>query len=527
LDSTDERLVAEFGSADSAEAQRLALRRRCLSSTYDFATFVCRFKDLNPVLHGSMCHWIDRPSPQIVKGSVGPRKLGIVPRAHLKSSCWTIAFNLRRATEDPNRRICIAAETINKPVKWISKMQAIILSPHYRWLFPERVPDPEKVRWNQVQLELKRAVHHEQATIEGIGVGGARTGDHYSDVHEDDLCGEEAYNSQIVMKRAIEHHVLSESLLISPNENLITTVGTRWGVNDVIDHMLRNEQNLDVFFLSCWKPNGEPIWPERFSRETLDALRLKYGPSLFAMQYENRLLAGGATEFDPKVLGSWSWKLGPQEPTIELVPADATQRRREVKLSDLAIYQILDAGLSPESDDARTANVVLGLTPPTETRPFDIILLEARANKCAPPEAVEAAVEVYEKWQPVTLAVESVGGHENFFYWMASQYPTMRLRKIKGEQTQRPKLIRVRHWYPYCGQGRFYVNRQDRGSLDWLEEFESFPRGRTVDLLDATAHGPSIWAPPDPLGNETQLQRLLREAQEESTEQGPTGICGY
>lgn len=480
--------MSDLVTEASAEQQRDWLRDLCLRSTYAFATVVCRYPDLQPALHGAMAEWIDRPAPR-------GRKLGIAPRDHLKTSVWTIPKILRRATEDPHRRILLSNEVIAKPIKWINEMQGIVQSPIYRWLFPDVVPDPEKVRWNQTQIELKRDRPLSQPTIEGIGVGSSRTGDHYDEIHEDDLVGEDARESQLVMQRAINHHTLSESMLVRPTDP-ITTVGTRWGPNDLIDHMLRHEPDIDVFFLSYRNPDGTLIWPERFTDDYFERLRIKYGPAFFALNYENRVLAGGGTEFDPTMLGGWNYVADASEPTIELVEPKGLGRR-QVRLSSMAKFQVLDAGLSPESVDARTANVVVGLTPPSPTRPFDVVILEARATKSDPAGAVENAAAVYDRWDPICIAVECVGGHETFFYWIPSVYPEMRLRKLKTDR-RKSKETRIREFYPFCVQGRVFVNRATRDGADFLEEYESFPKGRTVDLLDALAYTPQIWGAPSP-----------------------------
>src|SRR5262245_54438766 len=126
---------------DGQEDDRLQLRASALRSTYVFAAAVCGFADLKPSFHAAMAQWIQRerrPNPDKPGEWLHCRhKLGMTPRDHLKSSLWTVADKLRRATVDPNLRILIANETDDNITKWLNTMQAVVLGPTYRWLFPE------------------------------------------------------------------------------------------------------------------------------------------------------------------------------------------------------------------------------------------------------------------------------------------------------------------------------------------------------------------------------------------------------
>src|SRR5258706_14376433 len=73
------------------EEVRARLRERASRSTYFMAKAVMGFRDIVPGLHGDMCAFIEHPSN---------RKLGLVPRDHLKTSIWTIADTVRRIGAD-------------------------------------------------------------------------------------------------------------------------------------------------------------------------------------------------------------------------------------------------------------------------------------------------------------------------------------------------------------------------------------------------------------------------------------------
>lgn len=472
---------------DLEEEERLKRRERALASTYYFSKFVCGFKDLDVDLHGLMSRWVQKPTRF---------KLGMAPRSTFKSSVWTIGDNLRRATIDPHKKILIVNEVRDNTIKWILYMQAVVLSPTYRWLFPEVVPDPRDVRWNQTQLELRRTMHMTEPTIEGCGVGGASTSSHYNIVDNDDLVGKEARESPSVMQKAIEQYRLSNSLLVNPSEDEIHTFGTRWGPSDLIDWMLKTlGSDLDVLHLKVRKPNGDPIFPSRLPEREILRIKRELGSEFFALQYDNEALGEGVSEFDPAWLNHWSeTKLERDGVVLDAMLLEGPRGRRVVALDDCITFQVTDAGLSPESKDARTANVAIALVPghfPED--PFDIILLDQTAKKCDPPAVVKHSYDMYKRVEPSIWAIESVGGHQVFFHWISDNFPTVRIRKLKTD-SHTSKFTRIREFNTFFANRRFYVHRNHG---DFMDEYVAFPNGRTVDLLDATAYMPQIWFAPE------------------------------
>lgn len=498
----DNFVVDDFGNAASADSQRDQMRRDALASTYYFATAVCGFGDLHPRLHGAMAAWVQRetrPDPDNPNATLNCRlKLGMAPRGHLKSSVWTIANTLRLVTVNPDLRVLICNETEANIKKWITTMQATVLSPVYQWLFPECVPDIGAVRWNATQLELRRPQPWPQATIEGIPVGGASTSNHYNLIVNDDPVGKKARLEPTTMEKAIDHRKLCWSLMIDPSKDRVFDVGTRWAPQDYIDWVLRNVRGVDVFRLALYDPQGNAVWPERFPPDVVDAIRSEQGPEMFELQYMNDALSSGTVEFDVSRLRTFRYatRLDVRGVEHKFVVLERPQHEggdRWVSVASLTKVQVLDAGLSPESGDARTANVVIGLAAGVDNRPFDVVVLAARAVKADPNGAMNAARELYEEFDPMTLGVECVGGHVVYFYSMATRWPGMRLRKLKTDTTK-SKEVRIREFYPFVDQGRVYVHRQE--GFELVREVAAFPHGRTVDLLDALAYTPQIWCPP-------------------------------
>jgi hypothetical protein len=504
-----EDLQSLTGSSKPTEEQRKKWREVALKSTYAFAKTVCGFHDLDADIHGTMAWWIQRPSRL---------KLGVAPRGFFKTSVWTIADALRRATVDPNTRTLLSNEIQDNAEKWIGVMQEIVMSPLYRWLFPEVVPDPTRVKWNAHQLELRRTAKWPEATIEACGVGGASTSNHYDRQKNDDLVGKAARESPLVMAKAIDHRKLCWSLMVDASKSAIDDVGTRWAPKDVIDYVRHTVRGLDCITMSIRKPNGEPSWPERYPDKVIEQIRVEQGPLLFALQYENRVVGEGVTELDPELCCYWRETEDQDGKTILIL--EGAERRKRVYLDDCFVFQVIDAGLTKESRSARTANVVAALTPPSPTEPFDIVFLEAKATHSDPNQVLAEAKKSYDEWDPIFAAIEVFGGHVAYFYWAAEAYPEMRIRKLPTDTSRNAKDARIRgFWGAYLRQRRIYIRKSDS---ELLRELASYPND-TVDLLDSAGYLPKIWAPPNPvdehgqtIGDDDERESRVRYGEEET-----------
>ena len=459
---------------------------------------VLGFADLTTDCHGAMASWMQRPTK---------RKLGLAPRDHLKTSVWTIADTIRCICVDPNSRTLIINETASNAQNWLSRIEGVFeRNAVFRWLFPELIPDFTKVRWTREAMEVPRTAEYPEATVEVFGVGGASTSRHYSRVREDDLVGREASQSPALMQKAIDQHKLAESLLNDPHDT-ISTVGTRWAPYDLVKWMVAHEgDDLDYFTLEVFHPSGhrkegQPIWPARFSAEYLDGLRRKLGPGMFNLQYMNKALAEGVTDLDPNWLRRWNWTrvevkkdgIWHEEEGILLERPQSEGGPVAYTLDQLWTFEVVDPCHSPESGKARAAVLVVGLTP---DEPFNIIILHAWAKKTTPNATIEEAYAAHRRFRTIACGIEIVGAQLTYFYWIPTVYPEMPIRKLKSSTALNAKVRRIREVAPSFGeQGRIYTHPS---MSDFHEEWESFPSGETVDLLDALSYAPQIWSPPIP-----------------------------
>ena len=480
---------------------RERLKESASRSTYVMAKAVLGFKDVTPGLHAKMAAWMEGPSR---------RKLGLVPRDHLKTSIWTIADTLRLMVNNPNIRILLANETATNASHFLRRIQAVFeRNAIFRWLWPELIPDfSKRPKWSETEMCIPRSDDYPESTIEVIGVGGAVVSRHYTRIKLDDLVGKEASESSEVMRKTIDWYLYCESLLVEPTDE-IDLYGTRWAYNDLYAWAEKNEEDLDIFYRSAYA-DGEPIWPERFNASELERIRKKIGSFKFSCQYLNRPYDPEATSFDPSWLRFYALQ-GDQcvaEGMVEGPPVESMVR-----------HMLVDPAISERSSAARSAIVVTGAAP--DGRKF---VLDIWADRCQPLRMFEQIFAFQDRWDCESVGVESVQYQRAIKPFLEAESQRrgrwINVRELKPD-TRVKKEGRIRALQPYLERGELFFRREFR---ELLGEYESFPVGATVDLLDALAYGPFVW---DLDEDNRELPEERQEYDRFRYETGRSAVTGY
>lgn len=435
---------------------------------------VVGFYDITPQLHLEMARWIDGASK---------RKLGLVPRDHLKTSIWTIANTVRHIANNPNIRILIGNETATNASHFLRRIEAVFdRNTLFRWLYPELIPDNNRTKWSETEMLVPRTTDYPEATVETIGVGGAVVSRHYKLIKLDDLVGKEASESPEVMKKTIDWLAYAESLLETPKDE-IQVYGTRWAWEDCYSWLQKKERNLDMFYRAAYNEAGDPIWPERFDRESLEDLRFKIGTFKFSCQYLNKPHDPESTSFDEKWLRYYE-RFGDE------ILHRATGTR--IPISSLRRTIRCDPAISEKAGAARSAVVVDGVA--SDER---VYLLEAWAKRCQPFEMIEKIFQLWEEYQPDAVGIESVA-YQRILKPVIERECERRgiwinVVELKPDTRER-KLNRIRgKLQPYLERGLIWVRKDME---EFLDEYVTFPSGATLDILDAFAYGPDLWSKP-------------------------------
>jgi len=484
---------------------REELRRLARREAYFMGKAVIGFKDMTPKLHRQMGEWISDGEP---------RKMGLVPRDHLKTSIWTIADSVRRIANDRNIRILLGNETATNAQHFLRRIEVVFeRNALFQWLFPECIPDFAKVKkWSETEMVVPREVENPESTVEAIGVGGAVVSRHYELLKLDDLVGKEASESADVMRKTVDWYQYCESLLVSP-KNEIHVFGTRWTFNDLYSWIQEREGDyISSFFRRCYDQSGQPIWPERFDEESLARIKRKLGTFKFNCQYLNEPFDPESASFHESWLRYYSYIGGGDGVDRNILPESGSGFR----VGDLRRFMRVDPAISERPGAARSAIIVDGVH--QDSRKF---LLEAWAKRCQPFEMIEQIFEFQDQYDCESIGFESVAYQRILKPILEAEAERrgkwLNVVELKPDSRER-KENRIRGVQPELERGNIWVRRDLE---DFLDEYRSFPVGKTVDLLDAWAYGPHVWAEP------VIEENLAHEIQEFEYFGGRSSVTGY
>lgn len=217
---------------------------------------------------------------------------------------------------------------------------------------------------------------------------------------------------------------------------------------------------------SCFTPDGESSWPERFPKEQLmkekDAHIQRGQLSLWLREMECRVVAPEASIFK----GEWLryWEVLP-EGMVTFIGVDPVPPPKE-------------SGV-PRGDFESIA--VVGV------RGSEFYLLDYRTNRGHTPEwTINTLFELVDRWRPLKVAVEGVA-YQRTLKWLIEQEMRKRGRffQVDAAADMRKKLHRVAQALSgIASQGRFFIHRNHR---EFYEQFISFPTCVHDDVIDSVA----------------------------------------
>lgn len=423
-----------------------------------------------------------------------------------------IRFMKRMHRQDS--RNLLVAENITNAAKLGSRIaQHYESNAIFRALFPEIIPD-SSCQWSAYSLRHKRTANagaHGEGTYDFLGVGGALQSRHYNGLMvQDDLVGRKAAESVSIMEKTIDYHRLLVGAFeiedTSTHENDEFVVGNRWSYNDLDSHVREHEPWFRIVTHSALggccaeHPLDTPIFPEEFSAEKLDRWRRRLGNYHFSCQFLNNPAAPENADFHEEWLGHFLF----QEPnekngfrlTIQHEVKDGIVLK-DIPTSHLSIAMAVDPNHSGNAGlgRCRHAIVVLGVS-----SDGSYYLLDCWAKASSYDEFYGKIFEMSSKWKLTKFGLETIAAQKYIGHHIQTlcrlKGTSLRIIELKGEvegpdgELTRRKEWRIRNVLaPIFESCKFYTQRKFQ---DFLGEYNTFPKGRFVDLLDAMAYIPQM-----------------------------------
>jgi hypothetical protein len=198
-------------------------------SLYALSKNVLGYKDITEKTHGEIIDALE---------SVTERKLICVPRGCLKSSIACVAYPIYLLVNNPNLRILIDSELYTNSATFLREIKTHIQSPFFNHLFG----DWKTKVWNESEVVIsKRTKILKEASITVGGIGTTKVGQHFDVIIGDDYNSPSNTNSSDNAEKVINHFRYNLSIL-EPGGTYVV-IGTRYSSNDLIGHILANEEN--------------------------------------------------------------------------------------------------------------------------------------------------------------------------------------------------------------------------------------------------------------------------------------------
>ena len=389
-----------------------------------------------------------------------------MPPRHTKSEFASFLFPAWFLGQYPEKKIIQTAHTAELAVGFGRKVRNLINQEDFQEIFPGiSLSSDSKAagRWNT----------NKRGDYFAIGVGGAVTGKGadvliIDDPHSEQEAALGAYNPEVYDK-VYEWYTSGPRQRLQPGGSIIIVM-TRWSTRDLTGKIIKSvtqKEGVDdweVIELPAIMPSGDPLWPEFWPLEQLEALKAELPVSKWSAQYQQDPTSEEGALIKREWWQEWE-KEGP--PPCEAI----------IQSWDTAFLKTQRADYSA----CTTWGVFQHPNESGEMMP-NLILLDAYKEKLEFPELKRAAYDKYWEFEPDQMIVEAkAAGSPLIFELRAMGIPVTEFTPSRGQD----KIARVNAVSDLFASGVIWCP-PTRWADEVMEECAAFPAGDHDDLVDST-----------------------------------------
>jgi predicted phage terminase large subunit-like protein len=386
-----------------------------------------------------------------------------MPPRHTKSEFASYLLPAWFLGKFPHKKVIQASHTAELAVGFGRKVRNLVDSELYRSIFPDLVLSADSKaagRWNTSK----------GGDYFAIGVGGAVTGKGADVLIIDDPHSEqEAALAQVnpdIYDKVYEWYTSGPRQRLQPG-GAIVVVMTRWSLRDLTGQVLkasaaRNGDEWEVIEFPAILPSGNPLWPEFWSKDELEALHTELPNSKWMAQYQQQ-----PTSDSSAIIKREWWKVWPHERPPQCDYVLQTWDTAFEKNSRADFSACTTWGIFYNDEDHGLAN---------------IILLNSFKARMEWIELKETAFRHYQEWEPDSILIEKKATGAPLIYEFRSMgIPAQEFTPGKGND----KISRLNAVSDIIASGKVWVP-ETRWAEELIDEIASFPSGEHDDLVDAT-----------------------------------------
>lgn len=418
--------------------------------------------------------------------------LELMPRGTFKSTVTTEGFPLYAWLFNPNLRIHIASETLEKALLYAGAVKGHLEgNQSYREVFKtiyNTFPDAKKSTDKWTNSELNVAGRTSLTREPNLSCGSPdvpKVGQHYDIIIVDDLMGPTNI-SDTGIEKAINYYKGLLSVL-EPGGILIF-IGTRWHFKDVYGYIMANETRFGTIVRGAYNDDGSLFFPERLSPDYLDEQRKSQGSYFFGAQYLNKIIDDENADFKRSFFRNEHVKLDSDENPVN-------------------VFMMVDPvppGSEEKNDPDYFAISVGGID-----KAGCLYYLDGWLARPTPGEAIDKIFQLADQWKPKMLGFESQSFAKLYSFMLREEMrkrdKNIPIKEIKRSDRRESKVQRIRRLVPYYERGDVVHRLGAQRVANLEDQFLEFPRGSHDDLIDCFADLVDIgWLP---VRNEAKEER--------------------
>ena len=457
-------IIDQLPEEDQAKLRPLAVAYKDAvtreTGQIDFMSFV---ETMWPsFIHGEHHALMATKFEEIASGKTKRLIINMPPR-HTKSEFASYLLPAWFLGKFPNKKIIQCSNTAELAVGFGRKVRNLVDGDKYAKVFPNvalRSDSKAAGRWST----------NANGEYFAIGVGGTVTGKGADLLIIDDPHSEQeaalAAGDPSVFDKVYEWYTSGPRQRLQPGGSIVVVM-TRWSKRDLTGKICqamvdRDGDEWEIISLPAIKRNEKPLWPEFWSYEELDKLRIELPLSKWQAQYQQ----DPTSEEGALVKREW-WRVWDKETPP---PCDY-------------IIQSWDTAFTKSERADYSACTTWGVFYLNEDRTdANIILLDAFKERMEFPTLKQRAYDMYKDWEPDSFIVEAkASGAPLIFELRRMGIPVQEFTPTRGND----KISRVNSVSDLFASGKIWAPRK-RWAEEVVEELAAFPNSDHDDLVDST-----------------------------------------
>ena len=451
-----EKLLAELEKLQELKVRKLAHSRFLAFVNEVWPTFISGRH------HAKMAAAFER----VAEGKCKRLIINMPPR-HTKSEFASYLLPAWFLGRFPHKKVIQTSHTAELAVGFGRKVRNLVDQEVYTKIFPG------------VGLQADSKAAGRWATNKGgdyfaIGVGGAVTGKGADLLIIDDPHSEQeaalAETNPEIYDKTYEWYTSGPRQRLQPG-GAIVVVMTRWSKRDLTGQVLKAEaqrggEEWEVIDFPAILPSGNPLWPEFWSLNELDALKKELPNSKWMAQYMQQ----PTSETSAIVKREW-WQVWDREdpPYCDFTLMSWDTAFEKSNRSDYSA--------------CTTWGVFYQENPDTGKTDTNIILLNAFRDRMEFPELKRVAIEQYKDWEPDSVIIEKKASGAPLIYELrAMGIPVQEFTPVKGND----KISRLNAVSDLFASGRVWAPNTSWAE-EVIDEVASFPSGEHDDYVDSVS----------------------------------------